>query len=234
MRFLVITLKGPMMSFAGPVIDGISNTARLPGLSCLTGLLGNALGYHRHHYDALEALQGAITFAAREDVAGIVQDEFQTAMVRGNDKGWTRMGVEGRAGGDDTYQSPLIRRRPYLADHVVTVVLGLSGIDLTVEDVAGALLRPAGCLYLGRKGFLPSTFLVHGGVPHFIEAEDALEALKQAPVLYGDPNAKKLAAWPRRINEGHQATQHDIRNYRSGRHTGKRFHKEGRISVNAA
>lgn len=232
MRFLVITLKGPMMSFGGPAIDGINKTSRLPGLSYMTGLIGNALGYHRHHYDALETLQNAITFAAREDMEGIVQDEFQTAMIRQKDKGWTRSEHEIREGGAATYNSPIIRRRPYLSDHAVTVVLGLNDIDLTLEDVAEALLRPAGCLYLGRKGFFPSSWLIHEGKPHIIEAENALEALRQAPVIFGDPSAKKKAVWPVDVDEGRRMPQHDIRDFRSGRHVGKRYQKEGRISVN--
>lgn len=231
MKFLVITLNGPMMSFGGPVIDGISNTARLPGLSFLTGLLGNALGYHRHDYDKLDALQGAITFAAREDMEGIERTEFQTAKLSSSDRGWTREGFEKRGGGPATYDNPIIRHRPFLADHVVTVVLGLSGIDLTVDDLAQALLKPAGCIYVGQKGFLPSSFLIHDGIPHVIEADDALAALTQAPVIFGRPDQVKRAVWPRECAGGRISTQYDIRDYRAGRHSGKRYQKEGRISV---
>ena len=234
MKFLVITLAGPMMSFGGPVIDGISNTARLPGLSFLTGLLGNALGYHRHDYDALANLQSAVTFAARVDVEGVERTEFQTAKLRKLDKGWTREGSEERGGGKDTYDSPIIRYRPFLADHVVTVVLGLSGIDLTVEELASALLKPAGCLYLGQKGFLPSDYLIHGGVPHVIEADDALTALRQAPLHHGEPDRPKRAVWPRDCAEGRITTEYDIRDHRAGRHAGKRYQKEGRITVDGA
>jgi CRISPR system Cascade subunit CasD len=55
--FLVLRLEAPLMAFGGPIVDQIGPTRSFPGQAQITGLLGNALGYHHHDADALEALQ---------------------------------------------------------------------------------------------------------------------------------------------------------------------------------
>lgn len=232
MQFLVITLKAPMMAFPGPVIDGIGNTGRLPRLSAVSGLIANALGYERHEAERQEALQDQIIFAAREDVAGEEMMDFQTARLSNDDKHWTRFGVEGRDGSAATYDSPILRRRPYLSDHTATLVVGLKEGDLQIEDIKAALEKPARPLFLGRKAFLPSGPLLDRSRDILVEADDVLTALKAVPAFNGQAGSMR-ACWPSGLEDGNEVNVDDIRNFRLNRHSGARKQMEGRISVAA-
>lgn len=234
MQFLVMTLEAPLMAFPGPVIDGIGNTGRLPGLSFLTGLIGNALGYDRTDFERLADLQSQIVFAAREDRPGREMMDFQTAKLGHKDRAWTRSGVEGRAGGAATYDNPIIRRRPYLADHAVTLVLGLRPGDLDLDDVLAALRHPARPIFLGRKSFPPATPIADARRPLTISAEDARAALAMVPALPGTDATEMWACWPADNGDGQLVSTHDVRDFWAQRHAGTRQHKEGRISVTAA
>jgi len=90
----------------------------------LTGLLANALGWQRTEWQAHQALQDRLVFAARRDRendTGILTD-MQNAQLKKNDRGWTTYGTpEGRAGA--SYMAPHRRQRDYHADACVTVVL---------------------------------------------------------------------------------------------------------------
>ncbi len=234
MRFLVLTLHGPMMSFGGPVIDGTGNTKRLPGLSELTGLIANALGYDRSHYESLTVLRDSLIFAAREDVAGKIMNDFQTAKLAHNDKAWTRFGVEGRTGGNGTYDSPAIMNRPFLADHAVTAVVSVPD-DALFEAIRTALKAPARPLFLGRKAFLPSGPILDLLRPETVEAENALAALCAVPHRETGMSPNVWACWPvNDSNTGEAKRVFDLKDHRANKHSGSRKHREGRISVSAA
>lgn len=234
MRFLVLTLQAPAMSFSGPVIDGFGNTARLPKLSAICGLLANAIGLDRADVTRLEALQGQIVYAAREDVRGQEMTDFQTARIAKDDKGWTHSGIEERSGGPNTYNNPTILHRPYLADHAVTVVVGLKAGMFALDQLIAAVDTPARPLFLGRKSFLPAAPLLNRERPIEIEAENALAALRMVPALAGDRSM--MAIWPADCGDdgGLVVDCFDIRDFRANRHSGMRKQKEGRISVVAA
>lgn len=234
MRFMVITLRGPMMSFGGAIIDGAGNTGRLPHLSGLSGLLANALGLDRTEVGRLSRLQGAIVYAAREDIPGHHEMDFQTSRISKTDRGWTRFDVDGRGGGAGTYESPILAYRPYLADHAVSVVVGLDGAECDIEDLVAAIGKPARPIFLGRKAFLPSMPLIDRSRPVIIEADDAYAAIRSLPPIEGGKTEDLLACWPDGQGEGRRREVRDIRDFIGNRHAGSRFHKEGRISVIAA
>ena len=80
--------------------------------------------------------------------------DMQTAALGANDNGWTTRGVpEGRAGGQQTYESKHLRFRDYLADMRVTVALRLEPEIRApgIEELAQALREPQRPLFLGRK-----------------------------------------------------------------------------------
>lgn len=232
MRWLVLELRAPLVSFGGETIDARGVTRDFPAASALTGLLGNALGYERHHAEALNRLQERLVFGARreeEPRLGRLMD-FQTAELGANDQGWTTRGApEGRAGGADTYKSPHLRYRDYHADTAVTVVLRLEPEDAppTLDMLAEALDRPERPLFIGRKACLPSARLFGG----FLEAASAREALRRVPGKAG-----LRAAWP--AEEGEEGadrivTLTDRRDWRSGLHGGSRRVAEGRLAPEA-
>ncbi|MBB4199536.1 type I-E CRISPR-associated protein Cas5/CasD [Rhodoblastus sphagnicola] len=179
---LILTLEGPLAAYGAEMVDARGPVRDWPGASLLTGLIANALGFTRAMGAELAALQARLDFAVRIDRPGVRLRDFQTAQLSRADAGWTTRGApEGRAGGDGTYHSPHIRERDYFADSAVTVALALRQPETapTLETIGAALETPARPLFLGRKPCLPSRPLFSG----FVEAEDALAAVRAAPAL---------------------------------------------------
>ena len=184
MRFLVLRLEAPMISFGTTAVDHRRGTQRMPALSMLTGLIGNALGYRHEESARTQRLQERLQFASRQDRAGTELRDFQTVDL-GNAQtfpagafGWTTRGAPERRTGSVS-ASTHIRERDYLADAVHTVVVALEPADEepTLERIAEALRRPARPLFLGRKCCLPARPLLEGQ----LEAESLFEAIRQVP-----------------------------------------------------
>lgn len=237
-RFLILTLEAPLMAFGDEIVDAFGKVRRFPGVSNLTGLLANALGWTRGRRREHQRLQERLLFAVRLDRPGEEIPDFQTAKLEANDRGWTTRGVyEGRAGGAATYESPHIRYRDMIADGAVTVALGLAPEDEapTLDDLASALEAPARPLFLGRKPCLPSRPLL-GPEPgkRFVEAADAFAAVAAAPLAVEDADDDKdgprligpfVPGLPPRFAQKFVA---DERDWVSGVHGGGRFFAEGR------
>lgn len=230
MRWLVLALRAPLVSFGGETIDARGVTRDFPAASALTGLLGNALGYERYETALLEGLQARLVFGARREAEPRLgrMTDFQTAQLSKSDKGWMTRGLpEGRDGGADTYDSPHIRYRDHHADAEVTVVLRLEPAEEApdLDALAAALDRPARPLFIGRKACLPAAPMNSG----FTEAASAREALAAIPAEGPEP---LRAIWP--AGEGEEGADRivlltDERNWRSGLHGGARRVAEGRI-----
>lgn len=183
---LLLRLEAPLMSFGTTAVDHRRPIQPWPAVSMLTGLLANALGWQRSDAQALDALQARIRWAARIDRPGMALNDFQTAQLSKDEKGWTTRGVvEERDGGADSYKSPHLRSRDYRADASVLVALRLEPAESkpSLQDLAAALDRPARPLFLGRKGCPPATRINQG----LVSAADALQALREAPPLEGTP-----------------------------------------------
>ena len=227
-RWLCLTLAAPLMSFGDVVVDHVGPTLTFPGRSMLTGLLANALGTHWDDRAVLQALQDRLTVASAILREGDILTDTQNVKLGRSDKGWTTRGTpEGRDGA--SYDAPHRRRRDFVADSEVRVVLALSSSDdaPTLEDLRDALLRPARPLFLGRKPCLPSRpLLAKRDEEQFVAASNAHEALR-ATVDGPGPRAW----WP--DMEGPQGTRTfdvaDLRNWDSGLHGGSRRVHEGRL-----
>jgi len=223
-RWLRIQLSAPLMSFGSVAVDQVGPTARWPGLSMLTGLIGNALGWDWTERDAHAALQGRLVAGAALVGEGDLVIDVQNASLGKNDRGWTTRGEpDGRTGA--SYDAPHRRRREYLADADVVVVLTLEPADSTptLDEIQEAFVRPARPLFIGRKSCLPSRCLIDARSGPF-EAANAHEALR---VAVGRDGA--LAWWPE--GEGPEAVRtveaFDLRNWDSGLHGGTRRVREG-------
>ena len=115
------------MSFGAHVTDNHGPTRSFPGMSAITGLLGNALGWSRNQPDMLQALQDSLVIGSRIDrdpLNGQSQMEFQTAKVSADDPGWTTHGTRATRSGDrSTFDTPRLRYREYIADGRITTAL---------------------------------------------------------------------------------------------------------------
>ena len=233
-RWLVIRFEAPLVAFGGVAIDQIGPVRDFPAASMLTGLIGNALGWHWSDGAAHQAMQDRMIFGARmERPKSVLLTDSQNVRLAKSDKGWTTRGApEGRDGA--SYDAPHRRFRDYHTDLSLRVVLRLQPADTvpTLDAIAAALDRPARPLYLGRKPCLPSCSLLAPGADRWVVGGSAQEALCAIP----GPPTPLPATWP--IGEGPESGQGvdritdlaDLRNWRSGLHAGSRRVVEGRIT----
>lgn len=167
MHVLLVRLDGPLMSFGAPIVDSFGVIQELPGLSMLTGLLSNALGYDHSEADSLNRLQERLRYAVCRERAGQKLRDFQTVdFSRGTGDlqvartvGWTTRGrVEQRAGSSNTIREQHIRYRDYWADarYLLAIRLVPEDEEPTLSTVAAALDEPARPLFIGRKTCVPS------------------------------------------------------------------------------
>lgn len=236
-RWLVLRLEAPLMAFGGVAIDQVGPTRKFPAASMLTGLIGNAFGWHWYERDAHQATQDRLVFAARCDREGTLLTDTQNAQLAKVDKGWTTHGTaEGRTG--DSYDAPHRRFRDYVADASLRTVLRLEPVEEapTLDAVAEAIDQPARPLFLGRKPCLPTTSLLASGDERWVSAGTAWEALRAVP----GAGTQMRAQWP--AGQGPEsgddvdriADLADLRNWHTGLHGGSRRMVEGWIVPAAA
>ncbi len=240
-QWLILDLEAPLLAFGGVVIDHIGVIRDFPAASMLTGLFANALGWTRMESEKNQALQDRLIFAARLDreTPGGTLTDMQNAQLEKNDRGWTTWGiVEGRDGA--SYGAPHRRKRDYHMDARVLIALRLedAGDGPDLEQLAGALFRPARPLFIGRKPCLPSRpVLPVRQEDWFVTAPDAYSALAR-PATRADSadnpaRTRFRAFWPRGEGpeEGEAVSRiydlPDMRNWRSGLHGGQRQVVEG-------
>jgi CRISPR system Cascade subunit CasD len=229
-KHLILRLEAPLMAFGGTMIDANGPTRDLPIVSMITGLIANALGWHRAERERHRDLQQRIVMGARLDRPGNELRDFQTARLGAKDKGWTTHGKpEERGGGSDTYKSPHIRKRHYRADAFVTVALRLEPADArpTLGEVAAALAEPARPLFIGRKPCLPSRRLLSEPP---LDAPNVYEALRLTAIAdVPGASAKVRLVLPRRdwpLSPEPERTEllADVRDWIAGVHAGETRH----------
>lgn len=223
------------MAFGGIAIDHVRPSREFPAASMITGLIGNALGLHWCDTELHQHLQDRLVFGAYKEREGILLTDMQNAQLDRSDQGWTtRARPEGRTGNNRTYDSPHRRRRDYRADDAIRLVLRLAPIEgqPTTRTVARALDRPARPLFIGRKPCLPSLPLVAPGSKRWVQASSAYAALR-AVASRASSQLPKRALWP--VGEGPErgasverlVDRWDLRNWRTGLHSGSRRVVEG-------
>lgn len=184
---LILRLEAPLIAFGGTMIDARGPTFDLPLRSMVTGLLANALGWHRGERARHQSLQDRLVMGARLDRAGTELRDFQTALLYEDERGWTTRGEpEGRSkspsysrGKSGRRELNHIRFRHYRADAFVTIALRLDPPDgdPTLSMIATALAEPVRPLFIGRKPCLPSRPVL---AEPLNEAENVYDALRQA------------------------------------------------------
>jgi len=167
-RHLVLRLASPLIAFGGEAIDNLGVIRDFPALSMVTGLIANALGWDRSQAQEHNRLQARLRMGCVLAPGAQRVQDFQTAQLAKDDKGWTTWGVpEERAGGSGTYAGPHLRYRDYHADLCAWVALALHPADEapTLEHIAAALDKPARPLFIGRKPACPPTGWWQAGTP---------------------------------------------------------------------
>jgi len=246
--WLVLRLEAPLLSFGAVAIDQRGVIWDFPGLSMLTGLFANALGWERTQRAEHQALQDRLVFASRrehEPYHGVFTD-VQNAELEKSDCGWTTRGKpEGRDGG--SYGGPHRRFRDYHPDALITTVVSLAPPKRTLpagvsspllNDLAAALDRPERPLFIGRKPCMPAANLNAG----FILAATAHAGISSLAPACADHTAEApyRAQWPagEGPTNGPQVDRSialpDRRNWTSGLHGGTRHVIEGRVSAGPA
>ena len=234
MQHIILTLEAPMMSFGREKIDYNRPTWTFPGLSMVTGLLANALGYSRAD-PRIHQLQQRIKFASRIDRHQpnlLPMREYQTATLQHRDSGWTTRGVpERRAGGPKKYNTTHVMLLEFHTDMMVTLALRLEPHDQqpTLDQLEQALNYPKRPLFIGRKSCLPSRpiFTAWADAPTSLDA--VLKAPPQDPtglpprvrISWPDGDGDALTAgvdlptqtkvadrtdWPSQLHSGHRTT----------------------------
>ena len=244
MRCLILALEAPIMSWAKPTQDATAAPNRpFPGVSMVTGLMANALGFTRENHRALQIMQDAIIIASRIDREPALPhlDDLQTAELAFNDRAWTTMGrPQGRGGERSKYQHPHPVRRLYLQDTVATVAVSFRENEPRapdLEDVAQALDRPHRPLYIGRRSCIPSR-PVNAGLR---EAAGPLTAVMNEPLLWHDPRQPQVRMqWTEDQNHAGLpvtptiiTTADDLRDWDSRLMGGHRYVIEGHASTEA-
>lgn len=229
--YLILRFNSLVISFGTIAIDNLGYTGRFPAQSMICGLLANALGYDHGDFKLIQLLQSRLVIASRLDHTGSLLVDFQTVDLGQDflcDTGWTRWGVEKRAGASGT--STHIRKREYFADCIVTTALTLMGEKEapTISDLEKALMEPFRPLFIGRKNCIPSDLLLAGRM----KAASPVDALKKAPSF-----AQKTSfycQWPEEFetNEKNEIrTSTDLRDWSNQVHAGERLVREGLIEV---
>jgi len=236
-RWLVLRLEAPLMSFGGVAIDQVRPVRDFPAASMLTGMIGNALGWCWSDSTAHQSIQDRLIFATRIDREGTLLTDTQNALLARDDKGWTTRGVpEGRDGA--SYGAPHRRQRDYHADSSVNIALRLEpAAELpALDSIADALDRPARPLFLGRKACLPSRPLLSSEPTRWVLGDTAHQALCALP----GGRERHRALWPAGegpetgVNVDRIVDMPDLRNWRTGLHSGSRRVIEGWIAPVAA
>lgn len=233
-RWLVLRLEAPLMAFGGIAVDQVGPVRDFPSISMITGLFANALGWRRSDHAAHQDLQDRLIVGARREREADRLMDTQNVHLAKIDKGWTSHGVpDGRQGA--SYKTPHRRQRWYHADLAVCVVVRLVPEEAapSLGSLAEALDRPSRPLFLGRKTCLPSSPVLSPESDRWVLADTAHAALC---AVVGTCGASLRAIWPmgegpNMIGDGVEriVDMPDLRNWRTGLHSGSRQVVEGRV-----
>lgn len=240
MRALILRFDAPMISFGSVIVDQHGFTDFFPGVSMLTGMIGNALGWRHSDFEQLQSLQSRIDFAARWDVRPNPVIDYHTVDL-GSSKmrkpGWTTRGeTEHRAGGSGAKYGTHQRYRHYLVDGLMTIALGLASEgDPDLDEIRASFDRPARPLFFGRKTCLPARPILDPITP-IMEGHDLVSILGVVPVwnregLPERVSRKTWACWTPSEEEGFGESHlvYDLRDWHNQLPAGSRWREEGMI-----
>lgn len=196
MQYLVFRLYGPMASWGEAAVGGDRPSASHPGRSAVLGLLAAALGIKRSEQAQLNALYQSVQFAVKEYSAGALVRDYHTAQVPSTDKKRLHRHRKSELSAPGYKLNTVLSSRDYRSDGVWVVAIWLTDkAEVTLAELAEALLKPRFTLYLGRK----SCPLAAPLSPKVLEADNLQQALDHefSPLLNSNEQDSSWLRYPR-------------------------------------
>ncbi|MCT8335188.1 type I-E CRISPR-associated protein Cas5/CasD [Leptospira sp. 85282-16] len=169
MRYLVLRLQAPLMSFGEGDYWDVRGTGAFPTKSAILGILSCCLGWNQNESDKIVELGESISVSAREDIKCSIQRDYHTIM--------NTLKADGKSN-DNAVQS----YRNYLMDGAFSVLVA-SKSDFVFESIKKALESPVWMPFLGRKACSPSLPLFLDEEINSSNAKTAFEKLKTVPEI---------------------------------------------------
>jgi CRISPR system Cascade subunit CasD len=229
-NFLILHLRAPMMSFGSVTVDSFSPTDDFPGLSMITGMFANALGYTHEDRLSTQEMQDNMHLGSSIIQEGRILIDMQNADIYLSDIAWTtkdfgpvKRGNKSSSGGKSTDR----RERHYLSDTyavcAVTFKKGYKGVD--INQIKDALNYPKRPVFFGRKNCIPSVQIVDANP--FQLAKNSYDAL-QKRFGVGLRSQWSIDSGPIDGPAVYQITSaRDIKNWSEDQHVGMRRVVEG-------
>lgn len=191
-EYLVFRLYGPLAAWGDIAVGEYRPSFAHPGKSAIIGLLAAALGIRRDEEDRQRCLAESCSFAVWVDAMGILLRDYHTTQVPSARKGVTHYTRRSELAVDDL--NTILSSRDYRCDAAYTVAICVTdGAPHTMQELAGALQKPAFTLYLGRK----SCPLALPLQPQIVSAATLREAITS--VAFGDELSCMIATGPTAI-----------------------------------
>lgn len=218
--WLIINLKGPMMSFGCVTIDGLGRTRDFPSKSMMVGMVGCALGIDRSEADQLQDIQDRMIMGSAIVKEGRILEDTQNVEISSTDIAWTTRREPVKRGGGSVGSADR-RKRQYIQDGHVLVAMRMQGKGgVLTEHIHQAFIKPRHPVFIGRKCCPPSIPLID--TSPFEKASNAYEALKRRTnpgtraqwdaedgptggnAVYQIRSAQDLKNWKSKIHQGHR------------------------------
>jgi len=177
MKYLVLRLSGPLMSFGEGDYWDIRSTGIFPTKSAITGLLAACFGWSRNDTEEIRELSEGISVSVRQDNRFSLLRDYHTIL--------NTLKADGKPN-ENAVQS----YRSYLMEAEFSVLVSAKSGALYVS-IRSALMDPVWPIFLGRKSCAPSVPVYWG---EEIEAENSHAAFQSLPVT-GTLLNQKVPNW---------------------------------------
>lgn len=167
MKYLVLRLCAPLMSFGEGDYWDIRGTGVFPTKSAVVGMLAACMGWPREEWEKIASLSEGISVSVRQDNSFSILRDYHTIL--------NTLKADGKPN-ENAVQS----YRFYLMDAEFTVLVSPVSDEL-YREIKSALSDPVWPVFLGRKSCTPCAPVFWG---EEIEYENAREALHNLPLLH--------------------------------------------------
>lgn len=169
MRYLVLRLQAPLMSFGEGDYWDVRGTGVFPTKSAILGILSCCLGWYKNESDKITNLGESISISAREDIKCSIKRDYHTIM--------NTLKADGKLN-DNAVQS----YRSYLMDGAFSVLIS-SKSNSVLDQLKAALENPVWVPFLGRKACSPNLPLFQNEEINSSNAKKVFDELKTIPEI---------------------------------------------------